>query len=164
LLLIIAVAILIVACTDLSTTHTYITENDIREIMNKVKTATLNKDIDSVVKYMAPSVVIDITVETVFGPQKHRWSREQYRDETKKVFSMTSHYEYKCENEKITISDDRKSAVVETDVVEVMVIQGRRNQTMTHEKTTLEIVDGKLLVTKLEGTVRNTGASDFSFM
>ncbi|OGW36558.1 MAG: hypothetical protein A2Y97_03350 [Nitrospirae bacterium RBG_13_39_12] len=163
LLLIITLAV-ISACTESSDTCTYITETDIKNIMNEVETATLNKDIDSVVKYMAPSVVIDITVQTPFGPQRHRWSREQYKTETKKVLSMTSHYEYKCENEKITISDDRQSAVVETDVVEVMVIQGQRNETTTHEKTTLEIVDGKILVTKIEGNIRNTGAPGSSFM
>lgn len=148
LITIILVTICMVACK--KTPPVYITEDDIYEIMDEVEVATLDKDIDGVIKYLAPSVIIRVTTDTPFGPQTVRMTCEQYQNETLKGWAMTSHNEYRHENEEIKISDDGQIAVVETDVIERYVVQGQTINTTTHERVTLEIVDGEILVTRID--------------
>lgn len=140
------------ACKESSTT--YITEDDIWNIMDDVEFATLDKDIDGVMKYLAPSVVIHVTVSSPYGPQKVPMSREQYQGETLKGWSMTSDNEYRRENEEIKLSDDGQTAVVETDVIESYVLQGETIHTRTHERVTLQVVDGEILVTRIDAFMR----------
>lgn len=145
---------LVTACTDSSPTYSYITEQDITEIMDNVEEALLNKDVEEVVKYMSPSVEIFVTRDTLMGPRTEKWSREKYRAETATALSMVSHYEYRRENETISINDDMQSAVVETDVIEVMDLFGNRISTTTSERVVMEIIDGHLLVTRMDATVK----------
>jgi hypothetical protein len=147
-----SVSIGMIACKESSTT--YITEDDIWKIMDEVEVATLHKDIDGVMKHLAPSVVINVTVSSPYGPQNVPMSREKYQKETLKGWSMTSDNEYRRENEKIKLSDDGQIAVVETDVIESYVLQGKTNHTRTQERVTLEVVDGEILVTRIDAFMR----------
>ncbi|GBE04526.1 MAG TPA: hypothetical protein ENG95_01455 [Nitrospirae bacterium] len=72
----------IISCKDSSRTSVFITEDDVKTIMLAVEVATQNRDIDNVVKYMSPSIVINITVAAPQGTRKVRWSRRQYKKET----------------------------------------------------------------------------------
>jgi len=132
-----------------------ITEDTLWNIMDEVEDATVNKDIDGVMKYLAPSVVIHVTVSSPYGPHKVPMSREEYRKETLKAWAMTSDYEYSHENEDIKISDDGQVAVVETDVVESYVMEGRTINTTTHERITLQVVDGEILVTRIDARMHS---------
>ena len=132
----------------------YITEDDIWIIMDEVEYATVNKDIDGVMKYLAPSVVIHVFVNSPYGPQKVPMTREQYRKETLKAWAETSDNEYRRENDEIKLSDDGQVAVVETDVIESYVMEGRTINTTTHERITLQVVDGEILVTRIDAFMR----------
>ena len=151
-----ALCLNISGCTDTSRTYSDITEQDIREIMDNVEEALLNKDIDGVIKYMSPSVEINISRDTPVGPRTERWTRDKYKAETETALSMVSNYEYRRENQVVKISDDMQSAVVETDVIEVMELFGNRMKTSTHETVVMEIIDGDLLVTKMDAKVKGT--------
>ena len=153
LLLILAAIANISGCKESSPKYTTITENDLVAIIDEVERVTLAKDINGVIKHLAPFVVINLSMETPFGMQRVQMSRDQYKEEMQKVFSKASHHEYQCENVKITISDDSRSAIVETDVIERIVMEGKDIRTKTHEKTVVEIIDGKLLVTSLDAVV-----------
>jgi len=153
LLLVLAAIANISGCKESSPQYTTITENDVVAIMDEVERVTLAKDINGVISYLAPFVIINLSMETPFGIQRVRMSRDQYKEELQKVFSKASHHEYRCENVKITISDDSRSAIVETDIIERIVMEGKDIRTKTHEKTVVEIIDGKLLVTSLDAVV-----------
>ena len=119
--------------------------------MDEVERATLDKDIDGVMKHLAPSVVINVIMYTPLGPQKKQMSREQYKKETLNLWSQMTYYDYSCENDEIKkISDDGQVAVVETDVIETYEVQGKAINTKTHERITLQIVDGEILVTRID--------------
>ena len=149
---ILSVSIGMFACKESS--KTYITEDDIWNIMDEVEVATLNQDIDGVMKYLAPSVVIHVTVSSPYGPQKVPMSREQYQKETLKGWSMMSGYDYRRENDEIMkISDDGQVAVVEMDVIESYVLKGEPLYTRTHERVTLQVVDGEILVTRIDASM-----------
>jgi hypothetical protein len=153
LLLVLAAIANISGCKESSPQYTIITENDVVAIMDEVRTETLAKDTNGVIKHLAPFVIINLSMETPFGMQRTQMSRVQYKEELQAVFSKATHHEYQCENVKITISDDSRSAIVETDVIERIVMEGQDVRTKTHEKTVLEIIDGKLLVTSLDAVV-----------
>jgi hypothetical protein len=140
-------------CKKSSTQYKTITENDVLAIIDEVRRATLDKDIDGVIKHLAPFVIINLSMETPFGIQMTQMSRDQYKEELQKVYSRATHHEYQCENVKISISDDSRSAIVETDVIERIVMEGQDVRTKTHEKTVIEIIGGKLLVTSLDAVV-----------
>jgi hypothetical protein len=151
-LTILSVSIGMGACKELS--KTYITEDDIWNIMDDVEVATVEKDIDGVMKHLAPSVVIHVTVSSPYGPQKVPMSREEYEKETLKGWSMTSDYEYRCENEEIKLSDDGQTAVVETDVVESYMLKGEPIHTRIRERVTLQVLDGEILVTRIDAFMK----------
>jgi hypothetical protein len=155
LLLVLAAIANISGCKESSQEYTTITESDVLAVMDEVERATLAKDINGVIKYLAPFVVINLSRETPFGMQRIQMSRDQYKEELQKVFSKASHHEYRCENIKTIISDDSRSAIVETDVIEHIVMDGKDIRTKTHEKTVVEVIDGKLLVTSLDAEVIN---------
>lgn len=156
-LLILAAIVLISGCKNSSPQYTAITENDVITIMNEVGKATLAKDLDGVINHLAPFVVINVSMmgsaEPTFIPQQIQMTRDQYKEELKKVFSKLTFHEYRRENDKITISDDKQSAITETDVIEVMLIDGKEMRTTTHERTVLEIIDGELMVTHLDAVI-----------
>jgi ketosteroid isomerase-like protein len=152
-LLLMPVFFCMLACKDSSKTS-YITEDDIWHIMDEVEGATLDRDIDGIVRHLAPSVVIRVTAETPFGPQRVKKTREQYKADTLKLWSIMSHHEYRRENEEIKISDDGQVAIVEGDIIERHVVQGQTMDTTTHERVTLEIIDGNILVTKIDASIR----------
>ena len=152
-LAIMSVSIGISACKESSAL--YIKENDIWNIMDDVEGATLDKDIDGVMKHLSPSVVINVIMYTPLGPQKTQRSREQYKQETLNLWSQMTYYDYRRENDEIKkISDDGQVAVVETDVIESYVVQGKAINTKIHERVTLQVVDGKILVTRIDAFMR----------
>lgn len=132
---------------------TFITESEVRSIMDSVEAATLEKDIDGVVEHMARDVIINVTVDTPFGPQRQRLTREEFREQTRKGWAMAGQYDYRREKEGISIAEDGLTATVRTDIRETMTIQGRRVRTTTRETATLAVVDGRILVTALEAVV-----------
>jgi hypothetical protein len=156
-LLILAAIALISGCKNSSPQYTAITENDVITVMNEVEKATITKDLDGVINRLAPFVVINVSMmgstEPTLIPQQIQMTRDQYKEELKKVFSKLTLHEYRRENDNITISDDEQSAITETDVIEVMVIDGKETRTTTHEKAVLEIIDGKLVVTHLDAVI-----------
>jgi hypothetical protein len=152
-LVIISVSMGMFACKGSS--KTYITEDDIWNIMDEVEVATLNKDIEGAMKYLAPSAVIHVYLITPYGPQKVPMTREEYQRETLKGWAMATDYEYRLENEEIIkISDDGQTAVVEADVIESYVLNGRTVNTSAHERITLQVVDGEILVTRINAFMR----------
>ncbi|MFZ5906337.1 MAG: hypothetical protein ACOYVJ_02865 [Nitrospirota bacterium] len=142
------------ACRDSSSNHTTITENDIRTMMQEVEAATLGKDLDGIMKHLAPFVVITVSMETPYGLQRIQMTRDQYREELKKTFAGLSHYEYEHDNDQITVAPDGRTAITETVVTEVLVVDGQESRTTTREKVYLEIVDGEILVSRIDGTIR----------
>ena len=154
--LILAYVAFIGGCKKSTPRYTEITEHDVLAIMNDVERATLAKDLDGVIKHLAPFVVINVTMtppDLPFMPQRAQMSRDQYAEELKKVFAKLTLHEYKRENDKITINNDRRSALTETDVLELIVMDGKEIRTTTHETSVLEIIDGNILVTSIDAVI-----------
>jgi hypothetical protein len=154
--LLMLVCIACIGCKKSSPEYTEITENDVLAIMNEVEKATLAKDVDGVIRHLAPFVVINVILppnDSTFLPQRAQMSRDQYATELKTVFANLTYHEYRRENDTIIISNDKRSARTETDVIEVITMYGKQIRTTTHEISVLEIIDGKILVTSIDAVI-----------
>jgi hypothetical protein len=120
--------------------------------MDSVEAATLGQDIDGVVEHMAGDVIINITMDAPFGPQRQRLTREEFREQTRRGWAMAIQYDCRRENERISV-DEEGLETVWVDIRESMTMQGRTIRTATQETVTLEGVDGEILVTVLEAVV-----------
>ncbi|TAN43812.1 MAG: nuclear transport factor 2 family protein [Nitrospirae bacterium] len=143
---------LLIACK--GSANTTITESDVHSIIKEIARANLNKDIGAIEKYLAPFVVINVEIETPAGLIRNQMSRDQYLAELARVFSRATNYEYNQESTVIKIREDGKTADVETDVIEHIVLDGIEAKTITHEKIVLEIIDRHKVVTVLDASVK----------
>jgi hypothetical protein len=143
---------LLIACK--GSAYTTITESDVQAIMKEVETANLNKDIGAIEKHLAPFVVINVEMNTATGLMRVQMSRDQYIAELAKVLSRATRYEYHQENTGIKIRNDGKTAEVETDVIEHIVLNGIEERTITHEKVVIEIIDRHKVVTVLDASIK----------
>jgi ketosteroid isomerase-like protein len=130
-----------------------ITEEDIKWMMRDVEDANKKKDVNRVINHMAPDIVINLTMKSAFGMQNIRFTRDEYKAHIEEGWAKATLYEYHVTNKKLTISEDGRSAFTESDVTEVLEVQGKRAESSSHQKTFLEIVDGKILVTRLDATL-----------
>lgn len=131
-----------------------ITETDVKALLDDVEKATLNRDVDGVVRHLAPFVVITLIMNT---PEKQgivQLTRDQYRSELEKAHALIVQHEYRRDHSVITVRDDGREATAEAEVRERIVLRDREMRTITRERAVLEIIDGKLMVTVLEGLVR----------
>jgi hypothetical protein len=154
-LLILAAFVCLCGCKASSPQHTTITENDVLAMISEVEKATLSKDLDGVIKHLAPFVVINVTMDTPSGTQRIQLTRDQYKEALQKTFDRLVRHEYMHQNDKITIGNGGVTAIAETDVAEVLVIDGQERRTITHERAVLEIVDGEILVVQIDGVVEH---------
>jgi hypothetical protein len=148
------------ACRESTPGLVTIGEQDVVRVMNEVEAATRGKDIEGVIRHLAPFVVITVSLDDPFNLEKKQMTRDQYKAELQKVFAKASLHEYGRENESIAIREDGKSAVVETDVIERVVMDGLEHRTTTHERAVLEIIDGHIVVTALDAVVRRTNTPE----
>ena len=132
-------------------------------MMRDVEDANIKKDVNRVINHMSPDVVINLTMKSAFGMQNIRLTRDEYKSQLEKGWASATYYEYHVANKKITISQDGKSAFTEADVTEVLEAQGKRTETSSHQKTFLEIIDGKILVTRLDATLDVDAPNPFGF-
>lgn len=130
-----------------------ITERDIKAVLDEVENATVNRDVEGIVKYLAPFVVISLSMQTPDGLKSVQFSRDAYRKELEKNYLQTVKHEYRRENTVIKIRDDGKEAAVEADIRERVVLRDKEIRTITRERAVLEIIEGKIMVTVLDGFV-----------
>ncbi len=145
--------VLVFATSSCKSSAKVITEEDIKWMMRDVEDANMKRDVNRVINHMAPDVIINLTMKSAFGMQNVRLTRDEYKAQLEKGWASATYYEYRVTNKKLTISEDGKSAFTESDVNEVLEVQGKRAETSSHQKTFLEIVDGKILVTRLDATL-----------
>lgn len=122
--------------------------------LKELAAANLNKDIKAIEKYLAPFVIINIETRTPAGPVRIQMSRDEYIAQLSKVFSQATDLQYQQENTRINIGNEGKTAEVETDVIERIVLNGSEQRTVTHERIVFEIIDGRKVATVLDASVR----------
>jgi hypothetical protein len=155
-IMVIVASVCVLSCKKSNPALTAITEKDVKAIIHDVEQATKNKDIDGVIRHLAPFVVITVSgtsPDIPFSMNSIQLSRDQYKEELRKLFTKASRHDYRHENETITIREDGKAATVESDLIEYIVMGSKEIRSTTREKAVMEIIDGEIMVTVLDAVV-----------
>ena len=124
-------------------------KSQIRSILNAMETAANQKDVDGIVKHMAPNIAIKITIQLGTGSQQLSLSREQYRQYLQQGFETSQRRSGKYTNLKIQIAPNGQTATATYLLVEEATLKGQPGTfTSTSQETvTFERIKGQLLET-----------------
>ena len=123
----------------------------INSMLSEIDAAAQNKDASVVVKYISPDAKIVMYINVNGQKQVLKVTRAQYLDMLQQGWAVASNYKYQRNNTRIKILDGGSRAVVTASVVESMTIQGQTVKGTSKEKSTIELVNGKAMITKLVG-------------
>lgn len=126
-----------------------ISERQIRDIFDAMATATKQKDVDGIVKYMAPKIAIKMTLQLGTRSQQLSLTREQYRQYLEQGFAITQHYSSQYKNLKIQIAPNGQIGTTTYTLVEETTLKGQPGTiTSTAQETVkFERIQGQLLAT-----------------
>lgn len=148
----IALCFLLSACAKKE--KSVITEQQVNAFLQEMDRAANNNDADGILALMSKDVRLSIKIEG-FGPtQTLSFDREQYRTHLKQSLGMTDVYDYKRGETVIKIEPDGQSAFVVADIMETSKIGQQTIGTIARETSTLEMEDGKLVVTRTAAVAR----------
>jgi hypothetical protein len=121
-----------------------IRESDIRHISNKMINSSTRGDLSGMIAYLAPSFRVDM--DTAQG--KLSLTRAEYVAMLNEIWSLVQSYKVNIESQKITVAQGKQKATNEVVMVESTTLtDGMALNVRTHQKSTYEIVDGKIMVT-----------------
>lgn len=131
-----------------------LTKADIEVMIRKMDIAIEARDIAAIEPLLAPDVKIVIkNLPTPDGLKTMELLRDQYLQNSKDVFANAQEYKYSRQGQVIEILDGGRKAVITAVVSEHITMQGQKITSVTNERATVGIRDGKALITALEGDV-----------
>jgi len=129
--------------------YTRIHESQIRTILNAMETAASHKDVDGIVKYMAPNITIEIMVQLGNGTQRLNLSREQYRQYLQQGFATAQRRSSQYKNLKIQIAPNAQTATATYTLMEEATLKGQPGTFASTSQETVEFarIQGQVLET-----------------
>jgi len=121
-----------------------LTEEAVMELVERMDDATTYMDTIVLSECLAPSAVFTFK----FRGQSKKMKAGAYLETLETGWEKCEDFQYERENQVIRLGKDGKSAVVEADVTEAYVIRGKETTSRSHEKVTMKLIDGELLVVK----------------
>ena len=126
-----------------------ITEENVNALMSKIDNAIVSLNVDEVSKTLSDSVTITMNISMQGKTQVLRPSKKEYMAMLQQGWSMYTNYKYNRSNVKINIQGNK--ALVSADVKESMTVQGQNITGKSKEEITLEVINGKTLITSVVG-------------
>lgn len=126
-----------------------ISERQIRAILNAMTAAAEQKDVDGIMKYMAPNITIKLTIRLGTGSQQRSLTREQYRQSLQRGFETTERRSGKYTNLKIQIAPNGQTATATYTLVEEATLKRQLGTFVSTSQVTVkfERIKGQLLET-----------------
>lgn len=128
-------------------------ESQIRKIIVAMAAAANQKDVDGLMKYMAPDITIKLTLRVGKGSQELNLSRDEYQQYLRQGFEATERYSGKYTNLKIQIAPNGKTGTATHTLVEEAKLKGQPVTLMStsQETITFEHINGEILATAVTG-------------
>ncbi len=126
-----------------------LTESSVKAFTEKVVSAILTKDTSKISDAMSDNVLIIINVNMQGENHVMKPAKKEYLSMLQQGWDMYKNHKYKQSNMVIKIEGNR--AIVTADISESMTVQGKEMSAETKEETTIELVNGKPLITKVVG-------------
>ena len=139
----------VISCS--SSSYDSLTEELVRSVISALDDATENKDATIFSDALSDDVKIIITINFQGQSQVVRPSKQEYIVMLEEGWAAASNYEYARTNLKIDMQGNK--ALITAIIRESMTVRGRNMNTRTFERVTMELIDGKPLITKVVGTV-----------
>lgn len=127
-----------------------ITEAQIRQILDAILIASNRRDIAGILKYMAPTAAIEMTLQTQGGgSQRLRLTRDDYRRYLEQGFELTQRYSGTISDVKVQIAANGKAATAVYTLTEETVLKGQPLliTAVSKEAIKFELVQGQILAT-----------------
>ncbi len=134
-----------------SSSYDSLTEEIVRGVISELDAATENMDADPFSDALSDDVKIVITINFQGQSQVISPSKQEYIVMLEEGWAEASNYEYTRSNLKIDMQGNK--ALVTAIIRESMTVRGRNMNTRTFEKVTMELIDGKPLITEVVGTI-----------
>ena len=133
---------------------TSITESQIRKILADMQTAATKQDVDGIMKYMAPTIAITMTIQTANGSETLTLTREQYRQYLQQGFEMIQGSRTKVSNLKVKVASNRKAATATYILTEETTLKDQpiTVSAVTNQSVQFELVQGQILETSVKST------------
>ena len=125
-----------------------ITEQQVNALMEEMDRAANNNDVEAIMALLSEDVRLSVTVEGFGQSQNLTFDREQYRAHLKQSLGMTNFYDYKRGYTVVKVEPDGQSAFVNAEITETAKIGDQTIGTVSIENSTLELEDGKLVITR----------------
>jgi hypothetical protein len=127
-----------------------LTEQTVEQFLKTMDAAIARKDSDSVAGLMSSTVAIRMSITAGGKTQTLTPTRQEYLKLMKEGWAISTDYRYSRSGVKINLADSAKAVVTAT-VRESMKVQGQQINGLSEEEVTIEMVEGKPLITKVVG-------------
>jgi len=126
-----------------------ITEQSVIELIAKSDKAAETLNTSEIANLLSDDVDVTINIDIKGNKQTVTANKQKYIAMLKQGWSAYTNYKYSKSNTVIKIEGEK--AIVTSDTKESMTIQGKNISTETKEESTIEIIGGKPLFTKIVG-------------
>src|SRR5688572_30383079 len=124
---------------------------DIKAFDAKITAASERCDVATVVDRISPLATITGTAFAQGDMRAYRMNKTQYGDLLTRLCAAGRTWRSVISNEKISIEGDQ--AIMTADVVETVVMNGRQTTSKSRQRLTVELIDGKLMLTQLHANL-----------
>ena len=125
--------------------------SDIKALDAKLTAASERCDVATVLDRISPIATISGTFFATGDMRAYRMNKSQYGEMLKRVCAAGLMGHSVSSNEKISI--ERDQAVMTADVVDTAVINGQQMSSKSRSRVTIELIDGKLMLTQIHSNL-----------
>jgi hypothetical protein len=142
--------------TSYSQSQDAITKSKVLAILNSVDRASRKGNIAGIVAPLAKDVKIKMAISTPASDKEQvlNLNKAQYTDLTRRGMRRRLAYQLERKNTQVRISNDGNTATVTSDLYESLTVQQGTLRAVSSEVAILNLREGKLVVTSLEGRIR----------
>jgi ketosteroid isomerase-like protein len=130
-----------------------LSDENIRAMYAQLIAAAQDKDVEGVLEHMSDAVHISIQAPADMGGGMEM-DKRQYREMLTQGWDGVDDYRLEVDIQQIDIAADGQSASVRDLTTESMRIQGVPIQASTLETATLQLLDGKVKFSRIEGVIQ----------
>ena len=125
--------------------------SDLKAFDAKLTAAAERCDVATVLDRISPIATISGTLFATGDMRAYRMSKAQYGELLTRLCAAGLVGHAVTSNEKISIEGDQ--AVMTADVVDTVVINGQQRSSKSHSRQTVELIDGKLMLTQIHSNL-----------
>jgi SnoaL-like domain len=125
--------------------------SDLKAFDAKITAASERCDVETVLDRISPIATISGTLFATGDTRMYRANKQQYGELLTRICAAGRTWHVESSNEKISIEGDQ--AFMTADLVETAVMNGQETTSKSHQRVTVELIDGKLMITGIHSNL-----------